>query len=353
MAERNWSHPADASGVTSELSPARAEVETTAPACEALEPRLMMRGGAPTGAYAQFIYQTAAAASFPGLTGKGESIAVIDTGISTKPSSLSGKVVAGWNFIDNNNRWQDTDGHGTAVAGVLAGKSFTYQGQRYQGIAPGAKLVALKVDDGVNDVPDARIAAALQWVLDHASQYNIVGVNISEGTGSFGGKISGPVYGGLLAQLAGRGIFVGAAAGNESDRSGVDYPGADVNAVSVGSTNLADQLSNFTNAGAALDILAPGESIVAPTLAGGRATVMTVAGTSFATPIIVGTAALIHQANPSFSTAQILDALWNTPFYDTDPIGGGTYARVDVYNSLFVALTSPGAARKFRGLFAR
>ena len=312
----------------------------------------MMRG-APTGAYAQYIYQTAAAASFPSLTGKGETIAVIDTGISTKPSSLSGKVVAGWNFIDNNNRWQDTDGHGTAVAGVLAGKSFTFQGQRYQGIAPGAKLVALKVDDGVNDVPDIRIAAALQWVLDHAGQYNIVAVNISEGTGSFGGKFSGPVYGDLLAQLAGRGIFVGAAAGNESDRSGVDYPGADVNAVSVGSTNLSDQFSSFSNAGAALDMLAPGESIVAPTLLNGRPIITTVSGTSFATPIIVGTAALIHQANPSFSTAQILGAMRSTPFYDTDPVGGGTYPRIDIFGALYTAITSVGAARRFRGLFAR
>jgi subtilisin family serine protease len=349
MIERYHSHPTDASDVTPDLSPAPAH---GAPCCEPLEPRLMMRG-APTGAYAQYIYQTAAAGSFPGLTGRGETIAVIDTGISTKPAPLSGKVVGGWNFIDNNNRWQDTDGHGTAVAGVLAARSYTFEGQRYQGIAPGAKLVALKVDDGVNDVPDIRIAAALQWVLDHASQYNIVAVNISEGTGSFAGKISGPVYGGLLAQLAGRGIFVGAAAGNEQDRSGVDYPGADVNAVSVGSTNLNDQLSSFTNAGAALDMLAPGESIVAPTLANGRPTFTTVSGTSFATPIIVGTAALIHQANPSFSTAQILGALQNTPFYDTDPVGGGTYARVDIYNSLFTALNSAGAAKKFRGLFAR
>jgi serine protease AprX len=335
MKQKNLSHPA----------PAADEMRQPI-ACEPLEARCLFQA-APWGPYAKYIYQDMAASAFSNLTGKGQTVAVIDTGISTRSSSLNdGKVVAGYNFIDNNKNYQDTDGHGTAVAGLLAGRQFTYQGNRYRGIAPGAKLVALKVDDGVNDPPADRIRAALQWVVNNRVKYHITAINISEGMGSYGSKFTGPDYGDLLADLEAVGVFTGAAAGNESDRTNVDYPGADVSAFSVGSTDLSDNLSSFTNAGAALDILAPGQSLIAPTLANGRTIYMSVEGTSFSTPLVVGAAVLVHQADPFLSPTQILSVLQNTPFHDNDPIGGGTYARLDLYNSLYVAKSMVQTAKK-------
>jgi subtilisin family serine protease len=337
MQQKNPSHP-----------PARTDEARDPSAspvvCEALESRQMM-SSAPWGGYANFIEQNTAVKQFSSYTGSGQTVAVIDTGISTaNNSSLSGKVVAGWNFIDNNANWQDTDGHGTAVATLLAGRKFTYAGNRFQGIAPGARLVALKVDDGVNDPTPTNIRAALQWVIDHKSKYNITAVNISEGDGSYGSKITGPDYGDLLAQLRSMNVFVAAAAGNESTRSAVDYPAADVNVVAVGSTDLSDNLSSFTNAGPDLDLLAPGEGIVTRGLNGAFLTAAE--GTSFSTPLVVGAAVLLHQANKFLTPAQILNDLQNTPFYDTDPIGGGTYARLDLFNSLTVARQQFKAAKR-------
>lgn len=341
MVQKNLSHPAAWTDETCGVSPSPVT-------CEPLEARLLM-SSAPWGAYAAYIQQNAAAKSFSGYTGSGQTIAVIDTGISTHSSSLNGgKVVGGWNFIDNDANWQDTDGHGTAVAAIAAGRRFSYGSNRYQGIAPGAKLVALKVDDGVNDPTPQNIRAALQWVIDHKSKYNITAVNISEGTGNFGSKIFGPDYGDLLAQLSSMNVFVAAAAGNESDRGGVDYPAADVSAVAVGSTDLSDNLSSFTNAGPDLDILAPGESIITRSLGG---SFLSVEGTSFATPIVVGAAVLVHQANRSLTPAQILNDLQSTPFYDTDPVGGGSYARVDLFSSIQIARQQLQAAK--RAVFAK
>jgi hypothetical protein len=79
---------------------------------------------------------------------------------------------------------------------------------------------------------------------------------------------------------------------------------------------------------------------------------MSIEGTSFSTPLVVGAAVLVHQADPFLSPTQVLGVLQNSPFQDTDPIGGGTYARLDLYNSLSVAKSMAQAARK-KAVFAK
>lgn len=314
---------------------------------ESLEARLLMRNPAPQwGAWNQYIYQDAAVAAFPKLTGRGETIAVLDTGIANVPS-LRGKVIGGYNFIDNNKNYSDTDGHGTSVAGVIAASSFTFQGRKYQGIAPGVKLVSVRIDDGINDPTEANIQKGLQWVLDNAAKYNIVAVNLSEGSGNFTTHNATSSYSTQLAQLVGRGIFVAAASGNDGLHNSIEYPAADASVISVGSTNLSDRLSSFTNSGPNLDLLAPGEFIVTPSIVNGRATYVNVAGTSFSVPMAVATAALIRQVSSTFSTRDILAIEQNTPFFDTDPVSTLSFARLDLFNSLYVATQSVSAlARK-------
>jgi serine protease AprX len=322
--------------------------------CEFIEPleaRLLMRSShapVPWGAWNQYIYQDAAVASFPTLTGRGETVAVLDTGISNVPS-LRGKIVGGYNFINNNTNYSDTTGHGTSVAGVIAASQFTFQGRKYQGIAPGVKLVSLRIDDGINPTTDANMQAALQWVLNNSAKYNIVAVNISEG-----GSIAYPgahtsIYSPQLAELAGRGIFVAAAAGNDSAHNGVDYPAADPNVFAVGSSNLADQPSSFTDSGPNLDLLAPGEYVITPTVINGRASFLNGTGTSYSTPIAVATAALIRQVSTNFTIQEIGNIERNTPFIDNDPSNGLSFPRLDLFNSLYVAIhtANPAHAKVF------
>src|SRR5258706_10519839 len=142
---------------------------------ETLETRLMMHRPYTWVGWPHMIGLDRVAASYSSINGRGESIAVIDTGIDWNHPALGNgklgygaKVRAGWNFVDNNANYMDTDGHGTAVAGLIAADPYTYGNRRYQGVAPQAQLLALKVDNGNspnNAAMTARIRAALQWVV--------------------------------------------------------------------------------------------------------------------------------------------------------------------------------------------
>src|SRR4051794_40036834 len=98
--------------------------------------------------YAQLVNQDDAASNYFGITGKGVTVAVIDTRIDYNLSTLGGgigsgkKVIGGYDFYQNDSDPMDTDGHGTAVAGVIAANPYTYHGVTYRGVAPDAKLVA-------------------------------------------------------------------------------------------------------------------------------------------------------------------------------------------------------------------
>src|SRR6478672_2727135 len=158
---------------------------------EPLENRQLM--AADWGAVPKLIRQDDATAKFPSITGAGQSVALIDTGIDYNMSYLGGgfgpghKVVGGFDFVDNDADPMDTFGHGTNVAGIIAANPFEFEGAKYQGIAPGANLVALRVDSADQPVPATRIRTALQWVIDHKDEFNIVAVNISFGEGNYAG----------------------------------------------------------------------------------------------------------------------------------------------------------------------
>jgi serine protease AprX len=105
----------------------------------------------------------------------------------------------------------DTDGHGTMTASFVAAKRFTRNGTTYQGIAPDAKLVALRVGTGRSNIADSRIERALKWVLDYHDEYGITIVNISLGGGSSDADETNRTLSDEVAELAKRNILVVAA----------------------------------------------------------------------------------------------------------------------------------------------
>jgi len=273
---------------------------------EVLSSRILLTGGAGFSAPATLIGQELLVTEFPLLTGGGQTVAVIDTGIDYTHPLLGGgfgpgfKVVGGYDFVDNDTNPMDSFGHGTAIAALIAGESFEMNGTRYQGVAPDASLVALRVAADTSETPNSRIRQALQWVLDNRQQFGITVANISFGYGKYE---SAPVDGQfalLLANLAEAGVIVVASSGNAGINSGwgIRYPAADPNAISVGAVDAFDVISEFTERGKLLDVLAPGEGIVAPWLAGQT---RQVSGTSYAAPIVAGAVALIKQINPSIT----------------------------------------------------
>jgi subtilisin family serine protease len=228
--------------------------------------------------YAKLIGQDVAVEQFPNLTGAGQTVAVIDTGIDYTHPNLGGgfgagfKVKAGFDFVDNDldPRDRTADGHGTAVAGMIAASKFTRNGIDYQGIAPDAELIALRAGTSVG-FSDDNIQRALQWVINNRERYGITIVNLSLGGESFTREQVEDNYADEFKRLRDAGVALIAAAGNDGRTLGdtVGYPAADPDVFAIGSISAQDQLSEFSNRGALVDLLAPGDQVITTKVNGG------------------------------------------------------------------------------------
>lgn len=314
-------------------------------ALDSLEPRRLLAFSS----YAQLVNQDDAAALYPSITGSGTTVAVIDTGINYNLSVLGGgfgagkKVVGGYDFHQNDSDPMDTDGHGTEVATVIAGNAYTFNGVSYQGVAPNARLVALRVGTA-DSIANSNIEKALQWVVNNYSTYDISVVNLSLGSGSYADPRTDQ-FSDEFQALHDLGIFVVAASGNSNDantgpisQDGIASPAADPNVFAVGAVDASDTITPWAQRGDELDLLAPGDNIIVPNLAGTG--FVAVDGTSFAAPYVAGTAALIKQADPSARAGDIGSILMSSASLnrDGDAETGNTtgllFGRLDIENAL-------------------
>ncbi|MDZ4779297.1 MAG: S8 family serine peptidase [Planctomycetia bacterium] len=252
----------------------------------------------------------AEAAANYGYNGAGYTVAVLDTGIDYTHSSLAGSYIGGWDFVDNDADPRDQNGHGTHVAGIIAGSASS----TYPGVASGAKILSLRVLGKDGSGSFANVEKALQWVAQHQQQFNIVAVNMSLGAGNFNIN-PWQFLEDDLALLESRGVFLSTASGNGfstyGSQLGLGFPATSNYTVSVGAvwsgnfgavtfgsgakdfSTAADRITSFSQRSAALDILAPGAFVTNAAMGGGWARL---AGTSMAAPVVAGAAVLIHQA---------------------------------------------------------
>ena len=307
---------------------------------------------------ALLVDQDEASSRYSKITGKNQSVAVLDTGVDYNHPALGGKwgktVIAGYDFVNNDSNPMDESGHGTQVAGVIAAREFNYGGKKYKGVAPNAKIVALRVADNSDYLPDSRIERALKWVIKKHKRYNITAVNISLGEGDFSKKVSRGPYADELRKLKKMGIFIAAASGNEGVRTpaGINYPAADPNVMAVGSVNTRDVISGFTSRGPDLDLLAPGEGIATilynPSTR--QHTYSPAAGTSFAAPYATATAMLIKQVNSRFSVNSIKAIIQDSADWNQDgdverPATYLDFPRLDIGDAINLAYKRRGGAR--------
>src|SRR3954452_2264111 len=249
-----------------------------------------------------------------GDLGSGVTVAVVDTGINTD-GDLAGQVVKAVDFTSDGDT-ADRYGHGTFVAGLIAGTG-SHSGGTIEGVAPGAKLVSLKISgaDGATDV--TLVLEALEWLKDFASAYNIRVVNLSLGFASQQPYTVDPLdY--AVEKLWSSGIVVVTAAGNGGGTPGaVLTPGNDPFVITVGASNDRttvsnndDKVADFSSSGPTVDgvvkpdLVAPGRSVVSSRSPGstidanypgsavgdvyGKAS-----GTSFSTGVVAGGGALV------------------------------------------------------------
>ncbi|HWJ82245.1 MAG TPA: S8 family serine peptidase [Nocardioides sp.] len=267
-----------------------------------------------------------------GLDGKGVGVAVIDTGISNT-GDLAGRVIDGYDFSTEGSYTTDSFGHGTFVAGIIAG-SGAGSGGAIKGVAPRVDLVSVKVAgaSGASDV--VRVITAIQWVVNHASKDNIRVLNLSLGTDSTQSWRIDP----LDAAVEGAwraGLVVTVAAGN-SGSAGISKPGDDPYVITVGSTDDAttvdaadDTVAPFSSTGptaagiAKPDLVAPGAHVVSTRALGSSIDTAFPAsridpvyfrgsGTSFSAPQAAGAAALLLQQRPDLTNNQVKGLLTST-----------------------------------------
>jgi len=285
-------------------------------------------------------YSVLAPQSWPAATGRGVGVAVIDTGIDGalpdfSDSAGASRVVASVVTNPDAGTATDTYGHGTHVAGIIAGDG-TRRGPddpaagKYVGIAPRAKLVAIKASDdaGRGTILDA--IYGLQFAVDHRADYNIRVVNLSLSSTSAESYRTDPLDAAVESAYF-HGILVVAAAGNLGDAGdATSYaPGNDPFALSVGAVDDQgtpergdDAFASWSSVGVTQDgiskpdIAAPGAHIVS-TLARGSAFAelcpscivdggyMRIGGTSMAAPVVSGVAALLFEAHPDWTPADV------------------------------------------------
>ncbi len=260
-----------------------------------------------------------------GFTGQGQTVAVIDSGIHPH-QDLKEKVVA-WKDFSREKRRKMTDpfGHGTHVAGVLAGTGAQSDG-KVQGVAPDADLVGLRI------TTVAEAIRALQWVIEHKEEHNIKVVNLSLGDLASKSYKNDP-WAQAVEKAIEAGLVVVVAAGNEGpDPRTVSTPGIHPRAITVGAYDDNgtpqtgdDSVASFSSRGPTVDnltkpdILAPGVGVFGPLSPGSNLDVpdlphigddyVAMSGTSQATPMVAGLAALLLEANPALGQDDLMAIL--------------------------------------------
>ena len=186
---------------------------------------------------------------------------------------------------------------------------------------------------------------ALQWVIAHRVEYNIVAVNITDflGQGFYPTR-----YEPEVTQLGNLGVFIASPAGNEGTTTAIGYPSLYPAVYSIGAADQSGALWADSNRGPVLDVIAPGVGITVPYIDpanNNRLGVLDTAnGTSFATPHVTGAAVLIKQANPQLTSVQIMDIIKRTGTPVWDNATQAFYPRLNVYAAVQTALSLVGTA---------
>lgn len=251
-------------------------------------------------------------------TGTGVTVAVLDTGVGRHPD-LAGKVFAFRDFVNGKPIMYDDSGHGTHVCGIICG-SGSVSGGRFRGIAPHADLIVGKVLDDKGNGCTEHMLQGLQWILEMREQYHIRILNISVGIGDLQNKEKERAIKTELEKVYGSGIIVICAAGNKGPESGsISSLGTSRHFITVGChdgnyyRDYPGRCDSYSGRGDALstlrkpDIVAPGTNIVSCNVFYNRNrgriqnAYVSKSGTSMATPIVSGVAALALEKNPFLS----------------------------------------------------
>ncbi|MEU1664418.1 S8 family serine peptidase [Streptomyces sparsogenes] len=230
--------------------------------------------------------------TYPDGAGEGVTAYVIDTGVRISHKDFGGRATSGFDAIDNDDDADDGNGHGTHVAGTIAGTE--------HGVAKKAKIVAVRVLDDQGSGTTEQVVAGIDWVTENHQGPSVANM-------SLGGTVD-EALDAAVQKAIDSGVTFGVAAGNESADASQGSPARVKDAITVASSTDADEQSDFSNYGDIVDIYAPGSDITSDWNTGDDAT-NTISGTSMATPHVVGAAAVYLGGHQDATPADVAKAL--------------------------------------------
>src|SRR4051794_12513573 len=224
-------------------------------------------------------------------TGAGAVVAVVDSGVDAGHPDLAGRLLAGWDFVQNDATPQDENGHGTHVTGIIAANAAN--GVGIEGVAPGAKILPLRALDADGNGTSTDIAKAIDYARTHGANV----INLSLGDLIPASVVSDPDFDGAIGRALDAGVVVVAAAGNDG-LPVCEQPSGSGRLLCVGAVDKRGMRSFYSSFGDGVGVMAPGGSTlplqdedVLSTWNDG--TYAELAGTSQAAPHVSGVAALL------------------------------------------------------------
>jgi len=303
-----------------------------------------------------------------GPAGDGVTVAVLDSGVATNTDLADSRIVGWKDFVNGRPAPYDDAGHGTYIAGLIAGDGTAslplenggFASVQFRGVAPAADIVSIKVLNEVGQGRTSTMIAGIAWAIAHKNDYNICVLNISIGGNPVSSFTRDPVDRAVEAAWS-RGITVVCAAGNEGDfgAGGILSPGNDPFVITVGATDTQqtadvtdDAVASYSSVGPTLfdevakpDLVAPGNRLIslrtqgsyidtnfpenvipvadylAPTVpAEPVSNYLMLSGTSTSAPVVAGAAALMIGADPSLTPNDVKVRLMGA----ADPVAGAT-----------------------------
>ena len=231
-----------------------------------------------------------------GGTGAGVSAYIIDTGVYAASAEFGNRVASGFTAFADGNGSNDCHGHGTHVAGSVAGSTY--------GFATQATVVPVRVLNCDGSGSTAGIVAGIDWIIQHHVAGTPAVANMSLGSMS-GIDVA---INDAVARGVADGITFVVAAGNSYSNACNYSPSSEASAITVGATDLTDAFAAFSNSGSCVDILAPGVQIISAAISSPTAT-STKSGTSMAAPHVAGVVANILGNAPTMTPAQVATQL--------------------------------------------
>ncbi|WP_326650198.1 type VII secretion-associated serine protease mycosin [Streptomyces sp. NBC_01750] len=243
-------------------------------------------------------------------TGKGVTVALLDSGVDVTHPDLQGQILPGKDFTSEEpgSERTDTEGHGTGMAGVIAGTGKLNGGNGAFGLAPGVKILPVRLAD--TDLSGSRqdqadeyqkpVSEAIRYAADQGAKV----INISQGV------IHGsPQLTSAVKYALDKGSLIFAAVGNEGDTD-IEYPAATPGVVGIGAIGKDGKKTQESQHGPLVDFVAPGWDIVASCTKTTR--LCKTSGTSDATALASASAALIWSQHPTWTNNQVLRVMLNT-----------------------------------------